>query len=96
MAIVDTTSPKQRVSCDLCATEFDRVPRKSPSSFGGYWEDISIAVYPSIQKEDELGFGGSGSVRIDHACIDCRKKFLESARTLIDSMNTKGSAIISV
>ena len=87
MAIVDNVNPVQAVSCDLCGVRFDR-PVKSDHAFSfGMWKDVSISIYPNLGKSED-SFSGRGCIRIDHACEDCREKFLAESRSLIEKLKT--------
>lgn len=86
MAIVDSTNPQQAMQCDLCGANFKRPLKLTHDSFGDKWEDVSITVRPSIGEPGSFGF--KPYIKVEHACEECRKSFIESVRSIIAKMKS--------
>jgi flavorubredoxin len=83
--IIDNVEPKQQLSCDLCGGLFNRTVKSEHDLSFGMWKDVSIAIYPNVGNNSDL-ISGKGYIMIDHACEDCRKKFLTEIRSLIGKL----------
>lgn len=86
MAILEKLQPTQAVQCDLCGVRFDRQIATDMIRSG--WEDVSITIWPNIGDSGERLFSSKGYIKIEHACKDCREKFTEKVRVLIEEMKT--------